>query len=82
MAKHKKKQVKQIKNPRNPYAFDPIMRKGGVHEKTTKAKRKNAKQYMKRELNQLPFDFYGAINGIVVLTRIRFIGNVPLCEGI
>ena len=29
---------------RNPYAFDPIMRKGGVHEKSNKAKRSAAKR--------------------------------------
>ena len=28
---------------RNPHAFNPIMRKGGVHEKSNKAKRKAAK---------------------------------------
>lgn len=39
--------VKQKK--RNPLAFDPIMRKGGVHEKSTKAKRRKDKLKMQKE---------------------------------
>lgn len=37
---------------RNGHAFHPIMSKGGVHEKTEKAKRKAAKHEMKRKLNE------------------------------
>ena len=37
---------------RNGHAFHPIMSKGGVHEKTEKAKRKAAKQEMKRKVNE------------------------------
>jgi len=48
--------VKQKK--RNPYAFDPIMRKGGVHEKTTKAKRRKHKLQMQKEAaNWQPYLF-------------------------
>ncbi|PVZ67640.1 hypothetical protein [Pelagibaculum spongiae] len=35
---------------RNPFAFDPIMRKGGVHQKTNKAKRKTDKQRQQQEM--------------------------------
>lgn len=37
---------------RNGHAFHPIMSKGGVHEKTEKAKRKAAKHEMKRKLDE------------------------------
>jgi hypothetical protein len=37
---------------RNGHAFHPIMSKGGVHEKTEKAKRKAAKHEMKRKINE------------------------------
>lgn len=37
---------------RNGHAFHPIMSKGGVHEKTKKAKRKAAKHEMKRNVNE------------------------------
>lgn len=37
---------------RNGHAFHPIMNKGGVHEKTEKAKRKAAKHEMKRKVNE------------------------------
>lgn len=37
---------------RNGHAFHPIMSKGGVHEKTEKAKRKAAKHEMKRKVNE------------------------------
>ncbi|SBS25741.1 hypothetical protein MSP8887_00252 [Marinomonas spartinae] len=48
--------VKQKK--RNPYAFDPIMRKGGVHEKTNKAKRRKHKLQMQKEAaNWQPYLF-------------------------
>jgi hypothetical protein len=43
---------------RNPYAFDPIMKKGGVHEKTTKAKRQKEKMAWRKEArNSEPFSF-------------------------
>ncbi|MFQ3229303.1 hypothetical protein [Reinekea sp.] len=46
----------QKQHKRNPYAFDPIMRKGGVHEKTNKAKRQNEKaKWRKAAHNSEPF---------------------------
>lgn len=35
---------------RNPYAFDPLMKKGGVHASSEKAKRKQDKQNLKKAL--------------------------------
>jgi len=50
---------KQLK--RNVYAFDPIMKKGGVHEKTNKAKRKNDKmKWRKAAHNSEPYSFMAA----------------------
>ncbi|TQV69916.1 hypothetical protein FKG94_22450 [Exilibacterium tricleocarpae] len=37
---------------RNPYACDPIMRKGGVHEKTHKAKRNAAKRAIRQQVRE------------------------------
>jgi hypothetical protein len=37
---------------RNGHAFHPIMSKGGVHEKTEKAKRKAAKHDMSRKVQE------------------------------
>ncbi len=37
---------------RNGHAFHPIMSKGGVHEKTEKAKRKAAKHDLNRKVNE------------------------------
>ena len=37
---------------RNGHAFHPIMRKGGVHEKTEKAKRKAAKHQLNRKVQE------------------------------
>ncbi len=39
------------KESRNGHAFHPIMRKGGVHEKTNKAKRKTDRQQMAKKVN-------------------------------
>ena len=36
--------------PRNPYAMAVAKRKAGAHEKTEKARRRNAKQVLWREL--------------------------------
>lgn len=38
------------KESRNGHAFHPIMRKGGVHEKTNKAKRKMDRQQMEKKV--------------------------------
>jgi len=35
--------------PRNPFHNHPLMFKGGVHEKSDKAKRRTEKQKMKKE---------------------------------
>ncbi len=37
---------------RNPVAQSAILRKGGVHDKSTKAKRQKNKQALKRQLRQ------------------------------
>jgi len=37
---------------RNGHAFHPIMRKGGVHEKTGKAKRKAARHELNRKVQE------------------------------
>jgi len=38
-----------IKKPRNPLHDNPLMRKGGVHEKSKKTKRRIEKQKLKNE---------------------------------
>lgn len=40
------------KKQRNPHAFNPIMKKGGVHEKTNKAKRVKEKARFNKELKK------------------------------
>ena len=35
---------------RNPFAFDPIMKKGGLHQTSEKAQRKHHKQNLKKAL--------------------------------
>lgn len=44
MVKRKRKSA-----ARNPFHDHPLMRKGGVHEKDNKAKRKGDKQRLKQE---------------------------------
>lgn len=39
--------------PRNPFHDHPLMRKGGLHEKTNKAKRKGEKQTLRKEWRSL-----------------------------
>lgn len=39
--------------PRNPFHDHPLMRKGGTHEKTNKAKRKGEKQALRKEWRSL-----------------------------
>ena len=43
-----KNHTEKIK-PRNPLHNHPLMKKGGVHDKTNKAKRKKLKQRLKKE---------------------------------
>lgn len=45
--------VKTKQERRNGHAFHPIMSKGGVHEKTEKAKRKAAKHEIKLKVQEL-----------------------------
>lgn len=52
--KHKKKKVTAVKQ-RSLIALNPLMRKGGSHEKTEKAKRKAKKMNLKRELKEALF---------------------------
>ena len=42
-----------IKKPRNPNHDNPLMRKGGVHEKSKKSKRRLEKQNLKNEWSSL-----------------------------
>ncbi len=40
---------------RNPFALDPLMKKGGAHDKTFKSKRKSAKHLLRKQLAELSF---------------------------
>ncbi len=42
--------MKVKRKPRNPWACDPLMKKGGAHQKTFKAERKGYKQKLRKEL--------------------------------
>ncbi len=44
----------QKQQRRNGHAFHPIMGKGGVHEKSNKAKRQKARQLTQRQLREGP----------------------------
>lgn len=78
--KRSKNKLKPAK-VRNKYAFDPLMKKGGVHEKTTKAKRQKDKQNFKRELKKLPFDVSGAYFLITTLTAFGNVCKVTSIRG-
>lgn len=47
---------------RNPVAQAAILRKGGVHEKTEKAKRQQSKQALKKKLKGRNFDSFFCLN--------------------
>lgn len=49
-------------NRRNPVAQAAIMRKGGVHDKSNKAKRQKQKQQLKRNLRAESFGSFFALN--------------------
>jgi hypothetical protein len=50
MAGNKPKvKLPKVAKARNPFHDHPLLRKGGVHERTEKAKRKQAKQKFKKE---------------------------------
>jgi len=55
MAKKKAKNRPERFQPRNPFAVDPLMKKGGVHEKTFKAKRKSDKTLLRKQLAEHSF---------------------------
>lgn len=38
---------------RNPFALDPLMKKGGAHDKSFKAKRKSSKHLLRKQLAEL-----------------------------
>lgn len=44
--------MRKKQEKRNGHACHPIMRKGGVHEKTEKAKRKAAKHQLNRKVHE------------------------------
>ena len=53
-----KKKPKKKPKLRNRLAYDhPLMKKGGVHGNSDKAKRQQRKMTMKKELKQLLFSF-------------------------
>lgn len=69
------KNVKSKKQERrNGHAFHPIMSKGGVHEKTEKAKRKAAKHEMKHKVNEW-FDAKGGLTATRLPSRRRISVN-------
>ena len=43
--------MSQVLKPRNPVARSPLMRKGGVHEKSATAKRQQAREGLNRQLD-------------------------------
>ena len=55
-------------NRRNWIAQAPIMRKGGVHDKTNKAKRQNKKQNLKKKLRAESFDSYSLTPSIMTIS--------------
>lgn len=64
---------------RNGHAFHPIMSKGGVHEKTEKAKRKAAKHEMKRKVDEWR-DGKGGSSATRLTARSRLITNLDSQE--
>ncbi|TXR54585.1 hypothetical protein [Reinekea thalattae] len=58
--------AKQKPLKRNPYAIDPLMKKGGVHEKTNKTKRQKEKMAWRKEARKCePFFRLMFINRLV-----------------
>ncbi|MDN3647356.1 hypothetical protein QWZ13_00370 [Reinekea marina] len=51
----------QKQHKRNPHAFAPIMKKGGVHEKTNKAKRQKEKMQWRKEAHNRGSFFWASI---------------------
>ena len=53
----KKSTLKTVRNkPRNRVAINPLMHKGGVHQKTNKAKRKKQKQRFNENMQRGVFE--------------------------
>jgi hypothetical protein len=61
------------KESRNGHAFHPIMRKGGVHEKTNKAKRKTNRQNMAKKVN----DYLAKSNKKAAEDFAAFLSSIP-----
>jgi len=60
-------------NRRNWVARSTIMRKGGVHDKTNKAKRKNEKQALKKKIRAESFGSFLSKSAILMNpTQINF----------
>lgn len=53
------------RNIRNPVARAAIMRKGGVHDKSNKAKRQKAKQQLSKKLRAESFGSYSYYQSII-----------------
>lgn len=51
--KRAKRNLPSLGKPRNPVARSPLLGKGGVHEKSTSAKRRRAKVELAREIGRL-----------------------------
>ena len=51
--KHRLKIDVPVPPPRNPFARSPLMKKGGVHEKSSSAKRGQARRALERQLKQI-----------------------------
>lgn len=69
---------------RNGHAFHPIMKKGGVHEKTNKAKRKSERQDINRKVK----DWLGkgankkaAENSAACIIHYKFISHEQTTPG-
>ena len=70
------------KESRNGHAFHPIMRKGGVHEKTHKAKRKTDRQQMTKKVNDyLAKDKKAAEDSAAFITHYRFTSHIYTMPG-
>ncbi len=60
---------KNTSQTRNWVARAPIMRKGGVHDKTNKAKRHNNKQNLKKKLRAESFGSYSFYHSVIAQTN-------------
>jgi hypothetical protein len=51
-ARMKRVRRQGVPPPRNPVARSPLLHKGGVHEKSTGAKRRHARMSLQRQLRE------------------------------